>query len=100
MKKNFIKLLLLLIVLFSVSFSASAQIYVSIRPHVPVIVRPPQPSQTHVWVDEEWRPRGRNYRYTGGRWETPPHQGYTRRPGHWQKTRRGNIWIQGTWRRP
>ncbi|MBK7434773.1 MAG: YXWGXW repeat-containing protein [Chitinophagaceae bacterium] len=99
MKKSFSRLLLLMVVLFTVSTAASAQIYVRIRPPVPVIVRPPQPSRTHVWIDEEWAPNGRSYRYSGGHWATPPRRGYHRQQGHWKQTRRGNVWVQGRWSR-
>lgn len=99
MKNKMIRLLLAVIVIFTVSFSASAQIYVKIRPTFRVVQRPQQPSPNHVWIDEDWQPRGRHYRYSGGHWERPPHRGYQRNPGHWQSTRRGNVWVQGTWRR-
>jgi WXXGXW repeat (2 copies) len=100
MKKKLIKSLFFLVIIFTVSFSASAQIYVKIRPVVPVVtVRPPQPSRNHVWIDEEWEPRGHGYKYSGGHWANPPHRGYTRRSGHWQHSRRGDVWVQGSWRR-
>ncbi len=99
MKNKLIKLLLAVIVIFAVSFSASAQVYVKIRPTFRVVQRPQQPSPNHVWIDEDWKPSGRHYRYSGGHWERPPHRGYQRNPGHWQNTRRGDVWIQGSWRR-
>ncbi len=99
MKKQLIKLLTILVIFFTVSFSTSAQIYVTIRPPVPVIVRPPQPSQTYVWIDEEWEPSGRTYRYSGGHWVSPPHPGFIRQPGHWKKHKRGNTWVRGNWKK-
>jgi hypothetical protein len=100
MKKKFVKLLFLSAFLLSVSFSATAQIYVKIRPVVPVIVRTPQPSRNHVWINEEWEPNGNEYRYTGGHWGTPPHRGYTYRQGHWrQHNNDGERWVRGNWRR-
>jgi hypothetical protein len=99
MKKKSIKLLLLFIVLFTVSFSASSQVYVKIRPVVPIVVRPAQPSRDQVWINEEWEPNGGEYRYVGGHWASPPHQGYRRRSGHWQHSRHGEMWVQGGWRR-
>ena len=98
MKKHLKKLLVLMVVLFSVSLSGNAQIYVRIRPPVPVIVRPPQPSQAHVWIEEDWQPRGRNYRYSGGHWVSPPRRGSSYTPGHWRTSRRGNVWVKGSWR--
>ena len=99
MKKLFFKLLLLFVVLFTVCLSASAQIYVKIRPVFPIIVRTEQPSREHVWIDEDWEYRGGSYVYTGGHWAPPPHRGYVRRSGHWKHNKRGNAWIRGTWRR-
>lgn len=99
MKKKLIKLLLLFVILFTVSFAASAQIYVKIRPVAPVVIRTAQPRSDNVWVDEEWHQRRGNYSYAGGHWERPPHRGYVRKSGYWKRTDRGEIWIQGTWRR-
>ena len=100
MKKSLLKLLLLFAILFTVSFSASAQIYVKIRPVAPVIVRPVQPGHDHVWIDEEWEPNGGTYRYAGGHWEAPPHPGYIWRSGHWRRhSHDGEEWIRGSWRR-
>ena len=99
MKKKLIKLLFLFVILFTVSFSAPAQIYVKIRPTFPVVVRSAPPSRTHVWINEEWEPRGNSYRYSGGHWERPPQRGYIRRPGHWRHSSRGDVWIRGSWGR-
>jgi hypothetical protein len=99
MKKHLVKLLFSGILLFSIS-GASAQIYVKVRPVVPVIVRTPQPSPAHVWIDEEWEPNGNAYRYGGGHWETPPHNGYTYRQGHWRRHGNdGEVWEHGAWRK-
>jgi hypothetical protein len=99
MKSKFLKFLVLFAIIFTASFSATAQIYVKIRPVIPITVRPAQPSRDQVWIDEEWEPRGGNYEYSGGHWATPPHRGYYRRPGHWRRSNRGQIWIQGSWGR-
>jgi|ERR1700756_4057320 len=100
MKKKLAKLLFSGIVLFSVCSSASAQIYVSVRPVVPIIVRAPRPSLAHVWIDEEWEPNGSEYRYGGSRWESPPHSGYTYRQGYWKRHDRGHeVWVHGGWRK-
>ena len=97
MKNKLIKLLFAGIVFFSVS-SASAQIYVKVRPVVPVVVQTPQPSPNHVWIDEEWEPYGGAYRYGGGRWEAPPHHGYTWRKGYWKRHGNdGEVWVAGHW---
>ena len=97
MKNKLIKLSFLVALFFTVAISASAQIYVSIRPPVPVIVRPPQPTITHVWVTEEWVPSGNSYRYSGGHWVAPPQPGYYRTPGHWVNNKHGHTWVPGGW---
>jgi len=87
------------ILLLSVSFSASAQIYVKIRPIAPVIVRISQPTHTHVWIGDEWEPDGTSYRYSGSHWEEPPHKGDRWNPGHWKHHKtNGHQWIHGNWR--
>jgi hypothetical protein len=98
MKKKLIKLLLLGAILFSVSPTASAQIYVRIRPTFTVPQRPPRPSNLHIWVNEDWQPDGRSYRYSGGHWEAPPRRGYYRSQGYWKRTRQGQTWVKGQWR--
>ena len=97
MKNKLSKLFFLAALFFAVSLSASAQIYIKIRPPVPVIVRPPQPSPVYVWVNEEWEPSGSSYRYTGGHWVSPPQHGYYHRPGHWRSSNRGLVWVKGNW---
>ena len=100
MKNKLSKGFLLAVILFAAGFSASAQIYVTIRPPVPVIVRPPQPNPSFIWISEEWEPSGTSYRYTGGHWESPAQPGYYRRPGYWQRSKHGNKWIKGSWAKP
>ena len=81
------------------SFSASAQIYVHVRPVAPVIVRTERPSPRHVWIGEEWETRNGAYVHTGGHWAEPPHPGWVWIPGHWAHEHRGEFWVAGHWRR-
>ena len=97
--KKYFKVALLSLIVMAVSFAASAQVYVKIRPTVPVIVRPAQPSRAHVWIGEEWEPRGSEYAYVGGHWDAPPHPGWIRVPGRWRHEGRGEFWVPGRWRR-
>jgi hypothetical protein len=97
MEKSLIKLLFVRVVFFS-TFSVSAQIYVKVRPVVPIVVKTTQPSPAHVWVDEEWEPNGETYRYRGGYWESPPHNGYNWRRGHWRRHHNNSEeWVPGHW---
>ena len=78
--------------------SSMAQITIRIRPQRPHVQRPAPPSPAHVWIEEDWAPRGNRYEFRGGRWEQPPRGGATWVPGHWRHSRRGYIWVPGQWR--
>ena len=100
MQKNLSKIVLFTALIMAVSFSASAQIFVKIRPTHTVVVRTAPPSPAHVWIDEEWAPRGNTYVYTGGYWAVPPHPGYFWVPGRWVRHGYdGERWVPGRWRR-
>ena len=101
MKKKLVTLILFSIILLYVSLSASAQIYVKIRPVMPTVVITERPSSAHVWIGEEWNEDRGNYKYSGGRWETPPHPGYRWEQGHWNHHKEhGDQWIRGRWKGP
>jgi len=97
--KNIKKFLfLLMVVIASGTFCASAQVEVMARPVLPHYERTVAPSPRHVWIDEDWEPRGSGYAFIGGRWAEPPTPGGMWVPGHW-KHRHGNwVWIPGHWR--
>ena len=81
-------------------YSASAQIYIKVRPVVPVRVRPVAPGPQAIWVGEEWKPNGKAYVYAGGYWASPPHPGFIWIPGHWKRhPEYGEYWIAGHWKR-
>ena len=99
MQKHLTKIAVLMAIIMSVGFTASAQIYVKIRPKVPVVVRPEPPARDRVWINEEWRVNNGHYEYAGGRWEAPPRRGAKWVPGHWKKHGRyGERWVPGRWR--
>ena len=98
MKKSLVKLMLLAVISFGAFWSASAQIYVNVRPVVPVVVRTERPSAAHIWIGEEWNEEGGSYRYSGGHWEAPPHPGYRWNQGHWNHDKNhGDHWVRGSW---
>lgn len=101
MKNLWKGLLIAAITTASVSVS-QAQIVVRARLGRPVrrvvVRRPPPPSPHHVWVDEDWTPRGRTYVWHGGYWAAPPRPGAVWVAGHWARRGRGWIWVQGFWR--
>ncbi|MDP4148794.1 MAG: YXWGXW repeat-containing protein [Bacteroidota bacterium] len=99
MKKHLVRLAMAFGIIMAISFTASAQIYVNVRPTPPVIVRTAPPSPRHVWIGEEWETRNGVYVHTGGHWAMPPHPGWVWIPGHWAHAHRGHYWIPGHWRR-
>ena len=100
MQKYLSKIVIFTAIIIAVSFSASAQIFVKIRPTPPVIVRTAPPHPGYVWIDEEWTPRGGGYAYAGGYWAAPPHPGFFWVPGHWRRHGYdGEMWVPGHWRR-
>ncbi|MBW4890794.1 YXWGXW repeat-containing protein [Mucilaginibacter sp. HMF5004] len=84
----------------SATLASQAQIVVRVRPNRPHVVyhRPPAPSPRHVWVEEDWAPRGRGYAWHGGHWEAPPRERAVYVPGRWEKRGHGQVWIAATWR--
>lgn len=66
--------------------------------HRVVVRRPPAPSPRHVWVEEDWAPRGRTYVWHGGYWAAPPRPHAVWVPGHWDRRRGGYVWVPGMWR--
>lgn len=98
MKKNFVRMLSIFLVVFGVSLSASAQIYVTVRPAAPVVVRTVQPTPQHVWIQNDWQPNGASYRHTGGRWEAPEKPEYRYHKGYWKRNgKKGHQWVRGGW---
>jgi YXWGXW repeat-containing protein len=102
MKKKVVKLAFLLALVIgagSYTNTASAQIYVSVRPEWHPVERPVAPSPRHVWIDEEWEARNGAYVAVGGHWAEPPHPGWIWVPGHWSHGDRGHYWHRGHWAR-
>jgi hypothetical protein len=99
MKKRLSKIALLSAIVLAFSFSASAQIFVNVRPTYRVVHRVPAPGPRHVWIDEDWRIDGGRYVYAGGYWSAPPFVGAVWVPGRWHHRRGGWAWAPGRWRR-
>ncbi len=71
----------------------SARLY---RPHE--VVMPPRPTPHHVWVAEEWVPRGGTYVYREGYWAQPPRPHAVWVAGRWKHHHHGYVWVGGYWR--
>lgn len=81
--------------------SSDAQIVVRARLHRPgtvVVARPLRPSPRHVWVSEEWVPRGGTYVYREGYWAERPRPRAVWVSGRWHHRPGGYVWIAGHWR--
>ncbi len=91
-------LLVLAIALTTSAYTSNAQIVVNVRPERPHVERIAAPSPRHVWIDEEWEPRGGAYVFVGGHWAEPPHPRAAWVPGHWVQKPRGWVWKPGHWR--
>ena len=97
--RNAGKILSLLIVALFLGVAVFAQeIIIRERPVRPHYERVVAPSPRHVWIDEEWEPRGGTYVFVGGRWAEPPRMGMLWVPGHWDRRPRGEVWVRGHWR--
>ena len=98
MKKTLGKLMLFSVIFFGTYWCASAQVYVTVRPLAPVVVQTARPGPYHVWVGEEWNEDGRGYKYSGGHWAAPPHEGDKWNQGHWNHDEHhGDNWVRGSW---
>jgi hypothetical protein len=99
MQKHLTKIAVFMAIIMAVSFTASAQIYIKIRPKAPAMERPVRPARGNVWIGEEWRVNNGHYEYAGGRWEAPPRRNSKWVAGHWQRNGRyGDRWVPGRWR--
>lgn len=96
--KTGIKLLMVTLVLLSGLGSINAQeIIITERPVRPHYERVAAPSPRHVWIEEEWEPRGGRYVFAGGHWAAPPRPGLIWVPGFWERRPRGEVWVRGRW---
>jgi hypothetical protein len=97
MKKLFIPILSIFI-----SYSTVNAQHVSVNLSFPVgkVINPPGKAPFHgaIWIGPEWRwDRGR-YVLVPGYWARPQKRNHKWKCGHWEKTRRGYIWVGGRWR--
>lgn len=59
---------------------------------------PPPPAVGMVWVGGHWSYTRRGWVWIGGSYVRPPRPGAVWVPGHWKHRRGGHIWISGHWR--
>jgi len=93
--------LILMIGLFSLTFTQCASRTVYVRtppPKVIVEVRPTPPVRGAIWVAGHWEWRRGKYVWVKGRW-VKPRPGYVWVPGRWVRKHRGWVWVPGHWKR-
>ena len=95
---QFIRISALVAILFVQAQVFGQEVIIRERPVRPRYERVAAPSPRHVWIEEEWEPRGGTYVFVGGRWAEPPHPGMRWIPGHWAQRPRGEVWIPGHWK--
>ncbi len=98
-----IKRILLVSSVVGMSFllnSCTSAGYVTSEPTYIETVRPPRPSNLHIWVDGNWVYRRQNDSYVkkNGYWSKPA-RNRVYISGHWQDSPRGKHWIAGHWQR-
>ena len=98
--QNWKNLMFILVIIITCNtFSSYAQeVIITTRPLAPRHERILAPSTRHIWIEEEWEPRGGKYVFVGGRWTEPPRQGLVWVAGHWVQRPRGEVWVPGHWR--
>jgi len=83
----------------AITCHACSPAYVSSQPTYQQGLRPPQPSNNHVWIDDNWiynRPT-RTYNRSSGYWAMP-NRGRKYQSGQWKNNKRGYYWTPGRWR--
>ncbi|MBS1738316.1 MAG: YXWGXW repeat-containing protein [Bacteroidetes bacterium] len=90
--------ILFIAVMIFISSCGPSGAVVRVRPEAPVYIRHAAPGPGYVWADGDWVWQRNRYVYRQGYYikATPYHSNYI--PGHWDKRRRGWIWIPGRWR--
>jgi hypothetical protein len=92
--------ILLIIALFALNNSLTAQVIVKVSPASPkvVLVKPKKPAADMVWVAGHWHwsPRKQKYVWIEGKW-IKTRRGHAYIAGHWKVVRGGYKWIPGHW---
>jgi len=83
------------------SAAARAQLLIEVseRPQRPMHTnpRPNAPAPGAIWIDEDWRPKGKTYEWNGGYYIIPPFAGAVWKGGRWDTRKRGDVWVPGHW---
>jgi hypothetical protein len=74
--------------------------YVETEPVYVEHVRPNRPTETHIWVDDNWSWNNQRHVYVQktGYWEKPRH-GRSYVSGYWQTSPNGKTWSKGHWQK-
>lgn len=97
MKKLLFLGTLLILILFIYSCRSSRYV-VRERPIEPHYVQPLAPGANYIWHGGYWIRGGNGYTYHNGYWMRPSSGRRHFTSGHWQRRRRGWVWMSGRWR--
>ena len=102
MRKELIKLLVIIGFLFSMYQIADAQVMVRVKPVGPgkAVVKVKKPGKNHFWRKGhwQWKPGKKKYVWVKGSW-IKHKKGKVWIDGRWKKVRGGFMWVPGHWRR-
>ena len=102
MRKEILKLVIILGFIFSMYQVADAQVIVKMKPVKPrkVIIKTKVPGRNFIWISGhwKWKPSLNKYVWVNGRW-VKQRKGKIWIPGHWKKFPAGHIWVPGHWRK-
>jgi hypothetical protein len=72
---------------------------VDMQPRYVKVLKPLQPSDAHIWVNDDWTWNGRTRTYVQGtgNWAMP-RKNRTYSPGFWQISENGHYWVKGRWK--
>lgn len=74
--------------------------YVSTTPTYVQGIRPANPGNGYIWVNDDWayNRQSKVYVQNNGNWQKQrPRKTFV--PGHWEATPRGNYWVASRWQR-
>ena len=100
LRPQFVRGLLMALVLFGVSFASSAVVSVSVNiapPALPVYTQPVAPGPGYIWTPGYWAWGPEGYYWVPGTWVLAPYVGALWTPGYWGWGGGTYIWHPGYW---